>query len=110
MAMVTNTFADAARLAGGAIYAVPFAGGLIAAASDGDGDACHALGVALSTGIGEHRDLIEAHKWFNLGAMYGCEDAGWSRADIAAEMSRGQIAEAQRRAREWLGGEMRRAA
>lgn len=109
MAMMRNTFDDASRL-GSDIYSAPVAGRLIAAASGGDGDACHALGVALSTGLGEQRDLIEAHKWFNLGAMYGCEEAGWSRADIAAEMSRGQIAEAQRRAREWLGGEMRRAA
>jgi len=82
----------------------------LAAAAAGDGEACHALGVAYSTGAGELRDLIEAHKWFNLGAMHGHEEAGWCRADIAAEMSRSEIAEAQRRARAWLGGGLRRAA
>lgn len=83
---------------------------MYAAAARGDGEACHSLGVACSTGAADARDLVEAHMWFNLGALYGCEEAAWSRADIALEMSRGEIAEAQRRAREWLGGEMRRAA
>ena len=84
--------------------------GLLAAASRGDGDACHALGVTLSTGDADRRELIEAHKWFNLGALYGCEEAALSRAEIAAEMTRGEVAEAQRRAREWLSADLRRAA
>ena len=83
---------------------------MIAAATAGDGEACHGLGVAYSTAAGGLRDLIEAHKWFNLGALYGNEESAWCRADISAEMSRNEIAEAQRRAREWLGGEIRRAA
>lgn len=83
---------------------------LLAAASRGDGDACHALGVAYSTAPHHLRDLIEAHKWFNLGAMNGHEEAGWCRADISGEMSRAQIAEAQRRARQWLGAGVREAA
>lgn len=85
----------------------PAAGLLLAAAAAGDGEACHALGVAYST---DARDLVEAHKWFNLGAMHGHEEAGWCRADIAAEMTRSEIAEAQRRARGWIGGGLRRAA
>ena len=82
----------------------PLAARLYAAADDGDGEACHALGVAYSTAPGTLRDLIEAHKWFNLAAMYGQEEGGWCRSDIAAEMSAREIAEAQRRAREWLRG------
>ena len=83
---------------------------LLAAAARRDGEACHALGVAYSTAGACMRDLIEAHKWFNLGALNGHEESAWCRSDIAAEMTRGEIAEAQRRAREWLGGEVRRAA
>ncbi len=82
----------------------------LALAGRGDGEACHSLGVTCSTGAPSARDLVEAHKWFNLGAMYGHEASAWSRADVASEMDRSAIAEAQRRARAWLGGTMRRAA
>ena len=88
----------------------PAAAPLLAAAAKGNGEACHALGVAYSTAAPNLRNLMEAHKWFNIGAMNGHEESGWCRADIAAEMTRGEIAEAQRRAREWIGGDLRRAA
>jgi len=46
--------------------------------------------------------MIAAHKWFNLAAVRGVEAAkGW-RNQLAAEMTTGQVAEAQRLAREWL--------
>lgn len=93
-----------------AMLADPLAARLYAAADDGDAEACHALGVAYSTAAGTLRDLVEAHKWFNLAAMYGQEEAGWCRSDIAAEMSAREIAEAQRRAREWLRSGQRKAA
>ncbi len=61
------------------------------------------LGVAFSTGSnGAPCDLVEAHKWFNLAATKGHEVAPHCRADIADEMTARDIAEAQRRAREWL--------
>jgi TPR repeat protein len=47
-------------------------------------------------------DLVSAHKWFNLAAMRGNDDARRYRVEIAREMSRAEIAEAQRQAREWL--------
>ena len=93
-----------------AILSEPMAGHLLSRAESGDGDACQTLGVACSTAPEAIRDLIEAHKWFNLAASYGHEDASVCRADIADEMSSGQIAEAQRRARMWLSACMRRAA
>ena len=66
-------------------------------------DRCFALGIAHAAGdCAIDCDLVEAHKWFNLAAMYGHEEAAPSRMDISREMSSGQIAEAQRRAREWL--------
>jgi TPR repeat protein len=75
----------------------------LAAAAQGDIDAYFDLGVAFSTGShGVNCDLIEAHKWFNLAAVSGHEDAKLCRADISDEMTAREIAEAQRRAREWL--------
>lgn len=75
----------------------------LAAATNGDGSALFDLGVAFSTGsLGVTCDLIEAHKWFNLAAVGGHEEAALCRSDIADEMTAREIAEAQRRAREWL--------
>jgi len=83
----------------------------LAAAADGDAAACYDLGVAFSTGShGVDCDLIEAHKWFNLAAVGGHEEAAWCRADVSDEMSAREIAEAQRRAREWLRTGARQAA
>ncbi|HSR81113.1 MAG TPA: hypothetical protein VLL28_10075 [Hyphomicrobiaceae bacterium] len=47
-------------------------------------------------------DLVSAHKWFNLAAVRGDADARRYRMEIAHEMSRAEIAEAQRQARGWL--------
>ena len=75
----------------------------IAKAVTGDVKALYDLGVAYSTGSGGVEvDLIEAHKWFNLAALNGSEQAQECRADIAEEMSAREIAEAQRQARAWL--------
>jgi len=75
----------------------------LTAAAGGDVDAFYALGVAFSTGgHGVDCDMIEAHKWFNLAAVSGHEEASWCRADVSDEMTAREIAEAQRRAREWL--------
>jgi uncharacterized protein len=83
----------------------------LAAVSKGSVSAYYDLGVAFSTGShGVACDLIEAHKWFNLAAAQGHEEAAWCRADISDEMDAREIAEAQRRARQWLAGGERRAA
>lgn len=83
----------------------------LAAAAQGDVAAYFDLGVAFSTGShGADCDLIEAHKWFNLAAVAGHREAQMCRADIADEMTAREIAEAQRRAREWLAASCRRAA
>lgn len=75
----------------------------LAAAAQGEIGAFYDLGVAFSTGShGAPCDMIEAHKWFNLAATKGHEEAAWCRADIADEMTAREVAEAQRRAREWL--------
>ncbi|HZF45728.1 MAG TPA: hypothetical protein VEZ26_05295 [Sphingomonadaceae bacterium] len=83
----------------------------LAAAAAGDVNAYFDLGVAFSTGShGAECDLIEAHKWFNLAAVQGHEEAAWCRADISDEMTAREVAEAQRRARQWLATLDRRAA
>lgn len=83
----------------------------LAASAQGDMSAYFDLGVAYSTGShGVECDLIEAHKWFNLAAVAGDEEAALCRHDVAEEMSARQIAEAQRRAREWIAATSQRAA
>lgn len=83
----------------------------LAAASHGDIEACYTLGVAYSTGShGVGCDLIEAHKWFNLAAAKGHAEAQMCRTDVSDEMTAREIAEAQRRAREWIAQTARRAA
>lgn len=89
--------------------------GLIAncliAASRGCVDAYFDLGVAFSTGShGAVCDLIEAHKWFNLAAVGGHDEAAHCRAEVSEEMTTRDIAEAQRRARAWIATTTRRAA
>lgn len=73
----------------------------------GSAEACYGLGVDYSVGRhGADIDLIEAHKWFNLAAMSGDRRALADRAEVAAEMSAWEIAEAQRQARAWRAGAM----
>ena len=75
----------------------------LAAAAQGDISAYFDLGVAFSTGShGIACDMVEAHKWFNLAAVSGHEESQMCRAEVAEEMTAREIAEAQRRAREWI--------
>jgi uncharacterized protein len=71
-------------------------------ARNGQASALYNLGLAYSTGQGVGVDYVAAHKWFNLAAMRGIEEAKSWRAQISRELDPGQIAEAQRQAREWL--------
>lgn len=75
----------------------------LAAASRGNAEAYFELGVAYSTGTdGCEINMIEAHKWFNLAALSGVREGGLLRAEVASEMDRDEIAEAQRQARAWI--------
>jgi TPR repeat protein len=75
----------------------------MALALDGDSHACFDLGVAYSTGAsGLEVDLVQAHKWFNIAAMSGSREGQHCRAEISQEMTRTDIAEAQRQARAWM--------
>ncbi len=65
-------------------------------------DALFRLGLRYCNGHDVPRDLVEAHKWFNLAAMGGDVRAREYRGEISREMSPAEIAEAQRQARSWL--------
>jgi len=60
------------------------------------------LGMMYSSGRSVPIDYVMAHKWFNLAAMRGNEDAPRLRREIAEQMSEVEIAAAQRAARAWL--------
>ena len=47
-------------------------------------------------------NLVAAHKWFNLAALKGRQDAVPMRREVAELMSEGEIATAQREARAWM--------
>lgn len=72
------------------------------AALGGAPDALFELGLMYCSGREVELSLVEAHKWFNLAAMRGNEDAKRYRLEISREMSKHEVAEAQRRAREWM--------
>jgi TPR repeat protein len=71
-------------------------------AKTGRAEALYNLGLAYSTGQGVAQDYVAAHKWFNLAALRGSDVAKSWRNQIAGEMNAGQIAQAQKLAREWL--------
>lgn len=72
------------------------------AAQGGQPDALFELGLMYSSGRDVGIDLIEAHKWFNLAAIRGNEDAKRYRNELSSELSKSEIARAQKLAREWM--------
>jgi hypothetical protein len=65
-------------------------------------DALFELGLNYCTGRDGEVDLIEAHKWFNIAAIRGNDEAKRYRSEVASDMSKAEIIRAQRLAREWL--------
>jgi uncharacterized protein len=83
----------------------------LADAAYGNGQALFDLGIAYSSGSGDIEiDYIEAHKWFNLAARAGIEEAQYMRGEVAEEMTAREIVEAQRQARAWIAATTRAAA
>jgi TPR repeat protein len=60
------------------------------------------LGVIYATGRGREVDLVAAHKWLNIAAIKGCDRAVPLRADVAATLTKLELAAALRSAREWM--------
>jgi TPR repeat protein len=67
-----------------------------------DGRAFYELGMMYAAGRSVELDRVAAHKWLNIAAVRGCREALPVRAEVAAEMSPAEIADAQRAARMWL--------
>jgi TPR repeat protein len=72
------------------------------ALTDPSPGAFYALGMQCSIGGEVPADLVSAHKWFNLAAMGGNQDAIRLRCEIAAQMSNAEIGAAQRAARDYI--------
>ena len=71
------------------------------AAEQENPDAQSALGGMYAFGQGVPQDLVLAYMWLNLAATQGNSEAESLRDEIAETMTRSQVAEAQRLAREW---------
>lgn len=71
------------------------------AAEYGAPEAQFHLGLLYSTGQGVDQDYVIAHKWFNLAALQGSDEARRFRREIALDMTPQEIARAQRLARGW---------
>lgn len=65
-------------------------------------DALCEMGLKYATGRGCDVDLVAAHKWLNIAAIKGSDRAAELRSDLAAQMSKLQLAAALRAAREWM--------
>lgn len=81
-------------------------GGFAPAVAILSGEEMYRLGLEASVGDNAGMlDLVTAHKWFNLAAMMGNQEARTYRAELAREMSPDEVAEAQRQAREYLSAQ-----
>ena len=79
------------------------AGGLPLPTAEASGDELFRLGLLYSTGQGgAPLDYVSAHMLFNLAAMRGSEEGKIYRRELSREMDAGEVADAQRAAREWL--------
>lgn len=60
------------------------------------------MGLRYASGRDGDIDLVAAHKWLNIAAIKGSDRAAELRADLAATMSKAELAAALRAAREWM--------
>lgn len=60
------------------------------------------MGVMYATGRECEADLVAAHMWLNIAAVKGSERAASLRAELAPSMSKAELANALRAAREWM--------
>ena len=70
-------------------------------AEQGDANAQNNLGFMYDNGEGVPEDNVLAYMWFNLAAAQGNEDAQRNKDRAERQMTREQIAEAQRLSTEW---------
>lgn len=65
-------------------------------------DSYFELGLQYAAGRNVPRDLVAAHKWFNVSALKGNREAMSYRKEVAQEMSADEVAIALLDAREFL--------
>ncbi len=75
---------------------------IAAMGANGNPDMMFELGVMYSTGRAGAFDLVTAHKWFNLAALKGSDEAKIQRREISTQMTKEEIAAALVAAREWI--------
>jgi TPR repeat protein len=76
--------------------------GLGTVGSGAQADSLFERGMLYATGRDCAVDLVAAHKWFNIAAIKGSDHAAELRAELAGTMSKREIAQALREAREWM--------
>ena len=71
-----------------------------------DADACaedlYQAGLVCAAGIDADVDIVAAHKWFNLAASRGHEDAKMQRQEMADLLTSDEVKIALTAARDWL--------
>ncbi len=70
-------------------------------ANQGDGMAETIVGLMYYFNHGVPLDYVSAYVWFSLGAAHGNSLAAFMLKDVTNKMTRGEIAQAQKLAREW---------
>lgn len=65
-------------------------------------DDLYRTGLAFATGTGTEIDLVEAHKWFNLAAAKGHEEAKVQRQEMAEMLTTDEVKVALQAARDWI--------
>jgi|SRR5208282_252611 len=70
-------------------------------ANQGDGMAETIVGMMYYFNYGVPLDYVSAHMWFNLGAAHGNSLGGFMLKEVTGKMTRGEIAQAEKLAREW---------
>ncbi|MDP1556738.1 MAG: hypothetical protein Q8S09_11805 [Hyphomonas sp.] len=65
-------------------------------------DDLYRAGLAYATGTGAEINLVEAHKWFNLAAVRGHEEAKAQRQDMAGMLTTEEVKLALQAARDWM--------
>ena len=70
--------------------------------STAQADILFELGLMYATGRDCAADPVAAHKWFNIAAIKGSSRAAELRSELSASMSKPEIVQALRDAREWM--------
>lgn len=83
-------------------FEAPLPDGSSFAPTGGSPDALYQLGLMYAAGREVPLDLVTAHKWLNIAASRGSFDARRMRSELALEMTRAEIMEAQKQARAWV--------